>query len=462
MNWCVDHHRDCLCSVAGDQESFHSAYTLGKQLGKGAQGRVHACACKRSGAVCAVKMIDRTSKTSWTTFTREIELCKAVSSFHVIGVLEEFVDTSCCYIVMERFEGHLRKGLKWVAREAANDGVTGINDATLQGIARQVLAGIFHLHCAGIVHRDVKSHNVFIDRLDVRDRRCRLVLGDLGLARRLEPGKFLCAQVGTRKYWAPELYDKRYSHVVDVFALGVLLFLAMSATYPYLDEEQTRRRDVFADGGVLSSNLQADAHSFLSQILQKDPSKRPSCKDLNRHAWIANECHHLEKLDSPLLKLGSNGQGSVSFAKLRLQPPSPQVCVQWRSTRIPRMQGDAADGLDGDETSGAGDLETAAKTSEVESITFRNDIGNRALKMSSSERTPSTPTTAADDDLCSPSGHSTFPFGEPEEQEIGEDAHWARTVDLQSTDNVGKAENRHVEQRKELLVLGLSSAHVEL
>jgi len=431
-------HSNC---IAAAEPSFHSAYVLGKQLGKGAQGVVFACACKQSGVVRAVKMIDRKSVTSWTAFTREVELSKAVSSNHVIGVLEEFVDASYCYIVMERFEGHLRKGVKWVAKEAAKTGVTGIHDATLQCIARQVLAGIFHLHSAGIVHRDVKSHNVFIDRLDVRDARCRLVVGDLGLAQRLEPGKFLCAQVGTRKYWAPEIYDKRYSHVVDVFALGVLLFLAMTSTYAYLDEEQTRRRDVLADGGVPSS-LQADARSFLAQTLQKDPSKRPSCKDLNQHAWIANECYHLGNSDSPLHQLDSDDQGSVSFMKFWPQPLSPQVCVQWHSKQIPRMQGDAADDVDGVEQSGC-DLETAAKTSEVESITSKNVVGNQVLKMFS-EMTSSTRTTAADDDLvCSPSRRS-------EEQEIDEDTHQAGTMAAQSTDcqvedHVSPTENRHVE-----------------
>jgi len=179
--------------------------------------------------------------------------------------------------------------------------------------------------------------------------------------------------------------------VVDVFALGVLLFLVMSGTYPYRDEEQTRGRDVFADGGVLSS-LQADAHSILSQLLQKDPSKRPACKDLNRHAWFVNECHHLGSLNSPLLQLGTDDQGSMSSAKSQPQPLSPQVRAQ-------RMQGDAADGLDGNETSGR-DLKTAATTFEVESGTLiKNERGNQVWKMSSCERTPSTPTTAADDDL---------------------------------------------------------------
>lgn len=131
------------------------------------------------------------------------------------------------------------------------------------------------------------------------------------------------------------------------------------------------------------------------------------------------------------------------------------------------MQGDVADGLDGDETSDS-NLDTAAKTSEVESITLKNDVGNHALKISSHERIPSTPTTAADDDLlCSPFVHSTLPFGEPEEQEqeTGEDVHWARAVEVQSTDrqiesNVSQAENCHVGRRRQLLVLRTRGAAV--
>ena len=129
--------------------------------------------------------------------------------------------------------------------------------------------------------------------------------------------------------------------------------------------------------------------------------------------------------------------------------------------QLPEMRGDAADGLDGNETSGR-DLKTAATTFEVESGTLiKNERGNQVWKMSSCERTPSTPTTAADDDLvCSPSGHSFGPFGETDEQEIGEDTHSARAAEAQSTDrrqvedNLRQAENRHVERRKEWLVLG--------
>mmetsp|Transcript_72395 Transcript_72395/g.125511 ORF Transcript_72395/g.125511 Transcript_72395/m.125511 type:complete len:455 (-) Transcript_72395:148-1512(-) len=275
----------------GLTESFHKKYILGKQLGKGSQGRVHMCVDRETREVRAVKVIDRNLRTAWATYKREVELCKSSESSssssmadNVIRVLEEFVDSNNCYVVMEKFEGHLRKGLKWVAQEAGSQAKV-LGNSSLRRLTRQVCFAIRHLHNCGVVHRDVKAHNLLVDRLDLRDARCRVVLGDLGLARRLEPGRFLSAQVGTRKYWAPELYDKRYWHVVDVFAVGVTLFLAASCAYPFLDEQQTRTRDVFAEEAV-SECLSPNARHFLHKALLKDPRFRPSSVELVEHPWF--------------------------------------------------------------------------------------------------------------------------------------------------------------------------------
>merc|ERR1712129_101328 len=131
---------------------------------------------------------------------------------------------------------------------------------------------------------------------------------------------------------------------------------------------------------------------------------------------------------------GDAAQGSVSFTRCGPQPPSPQR----HSLRIPKMQGDAADIFDGDETSGT-DLET--------DITSKSPVGSQALKMLVKERTFSTPTTAADDDDLL--RQRTEEQEEPEEQEIGEDTHQARTVEAQPTDckvenHVSPEENHHV------------------
>uniref|UniRef100_A0A7S4RYG1 Protein kinase domain-containing protein n=1 Tax=Alexandrium monilatum TaxID=311494 RepID=A0A7S4RYG1_9DINO len=378
-----------------DEESFHSRYSLGKQLGKGAQGRVHVCFHKPSNVSYAVKMIDRTVKTSWTTYRREVELCRSACSENVVSVFADFADSDYCYIVMERFEGHLRKGLKWVAREEAGR-AGGLGDGSLCHVVCQVLQGIRHLHGCGIVHRDVKSHNVFIDRIDVRDPRCRVVLGDLGLARRLERGRFLCAQVGTRKYWAPELYDKRYSHVVDVFALGVLFFLMVSSQYPFFDEQQTRQRDVFAER-LLPGSLSPSALGVLRTMLEKDPSRRPPAAELAAHPWLLpGRGDRAAAAEAESRRAGPTRRGGPGRrAEATQKPLPPQVCLRWESCQVARVRGDASAELDEDSTDPEGG--PRREESEMDSATLKRERSRRTRSSACEDRTPSTPTTATFD-----------------------------------------------------------------
>jgi calcium-dependent protein kinase len=287
-------------SRANDEavEGFHFKYTLGKQIGKGSQGRVHLCTERRSGALLAVKVIVRSkSAETSTSFLKEFELCRAVAEWkgaerarNVIRVLEEFMDESYWYVVMDKYAGNLRKGLKWVAQDG-NVSV-GFDSPVIWHVAKQVMSAISHLHECHVVHRDVKAHNLLVDRLDLLDSGFRVVLTDLGLARRLEPGRFLSAQVGTRKYWAPEIYDNKYKHVVDVFALGVLLFFMATAFYPYADEDELRTRDIFKEGLMPEAmpcpehTKAADARDFLQRLLEKDPRLRSPASELVQHPWL--------------------------------------------------------------------------------------------------------------------------------------------------------------------------------
>merc|ERR1740130_150669 len=107
------------------------------------------------------------------TYKREVELCQdcqrsSSSSANVIKVVEDFVEPQNCYVVMEKFEGHLRKGLKYVGTDVGQTFVD-LGDTALKNLVRQVASGIAHLHRNAIVHRDVKAHNLLLDRLDLRD-----------------------------------------------------------------------------------------------------------------------------------------------------------------------------------------------------------------------------------------------------------------------------------------------------
>ncbi|CAE8647487.1 unnamed protein product, partial [Polarella glacialis] len=83
---------------------FGKRYSIGKPLGKGSQGRVYVCYDRDTGASRAVKILDRSNKSAWATYKREVELSQAALGRNVVDVFEEFADPQNCYIIMERFE----------------------------------------------------------------------------------------------------------------------------------------------------------------------------------------------------------------------------------------------------------------------------------------------------------------------------------------------------------------------
>jgi len=275
-----------ICSATGG--NFHVKYRQGDLLGKGSQGKVYLCIDRETSEKYAVKVIDRSAKSAFSTYRREVDLCRACdASNQIVRVVDEFIDSMHCYVVMEKYACHLRKALKWVGKENGNAIASNLSNAGLRRILVQTVEAVAHLHNLDIVHRDVKAQNFLVDRLDLRDETCRVVLSDFGLARRLEPGHILNAQVGTRKYWPPELYEKKYWNVVDNFALGVLLFLAASGTYPYMDEDAVHNRDIFAEGAVPEC-LTPEAQDFMRCCLVKDPTQRIKAAELREHSWIAS------------------------------------------------------------------------------------------------------------------------------------------------------------------------------
>jgi len=83
----------------------------------------------------------------------------------------------------------------------------------------QALLGLHHVHSQKIIHRDIKSLNLFLDGDD------SIKVGDLGIAKVLGASTFFAKTiVGTPYYLSPELCeDKPYNEKSDVWALGVVL-----------------------------------------------------------------------------------------------------------------------------------------------------------------------------------------------------------------------------------------------
>lgn len=94
---------------------------------------------------------------------------------------------------------------------------------------RQTLLGLEHLHNQGVVHRDLKSSNIFLC-----DGRRGIRIGDFGISTVLQSTAFASSCVGTPAYMSPELMrNERYDFHVDMWALGCICFELCSLDLPF-------------------------------------------------------------------------------------------------------------------------------------------------------------------------------------------------------------------------------------
>jgi polo-like kinase 1 len=143
----------------------------------------------------------------------------------------------------------------------------------------QVLDGLEYLHSQKIIHRDLKLGNLFLNE------NMGIKIGDFGLATRIdfygEKKKTIC---GTPNYIAPEILEsKGHSYEVDVWSVGVIIYTLIYGRPPF---ESKDVKDTYKKIKECTFSFPETVHAsnslknLVSSILQKDPHKRPTIKDL--------------------------------------------------------------------------------------------------------------------------------------------------------------------------------------
>merc|ERR550525_1890130 len=89
--------------------------------------------------------------------------------------------------------------------------------SAVQRITKMMVQSVAWLHQNSVVHCDVKPDNLLMDRQDIEHPSCRVYLSDFDTAQEIQPGQRLTQKLGTRAYWAPEVWDLNYGFAVDVW-----------------------------------------------------------------------------------------------------------------------------------------------------------------------------------------------------------------------------------------------------
>jgi formylglycine-generating enzyme required for sulfatase activity len=213
-------------------------YVIGRELGRGATGRVYLAEDAILARAVAIKFIEKTDAAARQRFLLEARAVAQIHHPNVVGIYRSGMLDSRPYFVTELVRGtSLAKLTKPVPWESALD------------IAIGLARGLAAVHRRNVVHCDLKPSNVMIDL----DGVAKII--DFGLARLAtdgtNPGHM---PVGTPEYMAPEVWcGETPTRRADVFSLGAVLFELLAGTPPFSDVEPTalRQRVMTGDAPAL-------------------------------------------------------------------------------------------------------------------------------------------------------------------------------------------------------------------
>ena len=251
-------------------------YIIKTRLGVGSYGTVYKVCKKTTGKIYVIKQISLLGLTEKEIleYKSEAKLLSSIKSNYVVKYFDSFIDNHNLNILMEYCDGgdlyqYLEKNKKKKIK---------LKEKTIWQIFIQMLIGLNSIHKKKILHRDIKSQNIFLTKnLDIK-------IGDLGVSKKLIQTNFAKTFIGTPYYLSPEIcMEKPYNDKSDVWAIGCILYELCTFNYPFNAKSQgalllkiLNSQPEKIDNNYYSKDLQ----NMINLLLNKNYELRPSCRDI--------------------------------------------------------------------------------------------------------------------------------------------------------------------------------------
>jgi tetratricopeptide (TPR) repeat protein len=246
-----------------------SRYELLEEIGRGGMGVVFKARDRRLGRIVALKRLPenlRDHPAAVDLFEREARAAAALNHVNIVTLFDAGEEDGSFFITMELLEG------RTLAAILERSGRVSVRDT--MRLAIQMCAGLNYAHERKIVHRDIKTANLFFTNDQV------VKIMDFGIAKSLQEVRRQTTVVGgTPFYMAPEqAAGEDVDHRADLYALGVTLFVLLTGQLPFEGGDVTyrHRHEEPPDPRELNLHIPADLARLVLHLMQKQPERRPS------------------------------------------------------------------------------------------------------------------------------------------------------------------------------------------
>ena len=271
--------------------NFFDYYEMLDNLGEGIFGSVKLGVEKKTNQRVAIKIIkkNKTKESDIELVRNEIDIMKLCYHPYVVHLLDHFENGEYIFIVMEYIKGgsltdYMKsKKFNFTERRAAE-------------LIYQLAKGLKYLHKYGIIHRDLKTDNIMLTEASDKGN---IKIMDFGLSKILGKKEKSTDGFGTLTFVSPEvLIRKPYNKEVDIWSLGVILYLMLSGELPFDDpddnEQNIAKSIVYQDVKFPPEKFSKRSKAVIDLIkgcLTKDPKNRIKIDEILKGEWIKQQLY---------------------------------------------------------------------------------------------------------------------------------------------------------------------------
>ena len=288
-------------------------YEIIKEIGKGSFSNVYLVKKIISQKEFALKKVNiiKLSEKERQNSLKEVNFLSDIKDPNVIGYEESFYDENFnyLYLVMEYAQYGdlstiLQKRKKFKKYYTENE---------LLNIYLQIASGLKAIHAKQIIHRDLKSANIFITQTN----ELILKIGDFNVSKKIDYLNLKNTQTGTPYYASPEIWENRpYDFKSDIWSLGCLFYEIASFSTPFKGNNMKELYENILKGNIapLPKQYSNNILKIIKMCLRQDANLRPNINDIK--FYIENlklEQHFKKVFDENLFDINYNNYNNMNY-----------------------------------------------------------------------------------------------------------------------------------------------------